>query len=102
MLIPGLVGFHLLVRAGATVGAPGGGTKAVGLGGLAVLGVLVNPALALEYQRERAPNVPESLRAQWSGLRASLPGSYEPLAWYALRPLAARERFQAGSGRRRV
>lgn len=79
VLIPGLVGFHLLVRGWRHRSVRRRRVAAVGLGGLAVLGVLVNLALALEYQRERAPNVPESLRAQWSGLRASLPGSYEPL-----------------------
>jgi hypothetical protein len=79
VLIPGLVGVHLLVRGWPRRSVRRRRLAAVGLGSLALLGVLVNVALALEYQRERAPNVPESLRAQWSGLRASLPGSYEPL-----------------------
>jgi hypothetical protein len=49
------------------------------LGGLARLGVLANPALALEFQRERGPTVDESARAQWVSWRTSLPGSYAPV-----------------------
>ena len=79
VLIPGLVGFHLVLRGWRRWAPRTRRVAAVGLGGLAVLGLAVNVALALEYQRERGPNVPESVRADWSSLRASLPGSYEPL-----------------------
>jgi hypothetical protein len=79
VLIPGLLGAHLLVKGWDARPVRTRRLVATGLGALAVLGVLVNVVLAVEYQRERAPNVPESLRAEWSGWRASLPGSYEPL-----------------------
>jgi hypothetical protein len=38
----------------------------------------VNTALALAYQRERGPVVPEEWRADWVALRIGLPGSYSP------------------------
>jgi hypothetical protein len=43
-----------------------------------VLGALVNAALALSYQREKGPVVPEEWRAEWVGWRVDLPGSYSP------------------------
>jgi hypothetical protein len=43
-----------------------------------VLGALGNTSLALSYQRERGPVVPEAWRAQWVDWRLSLPGAYEP------------------------
>ena len=49
----------------------------------------------------RAPNVPESLRAQWSGLRASLPGSYEPLWRCGPSPPGSRGRVRQPARRRR-
>jgi hypothetical protein len=79
VLVPGMIGFHLVLRGGARRPARTRRTAAVALAGLAALGVLVNPALALEYQRERGPRVDESTRAQWVSWRSSLPGAYEPV-----------------------
>ncbi|HEV7762628.1 MAG TPA: acyltransferase [Acidimicrobiales bacterium] len=50
---------------------------AVGLAMLA-FGVFANTALALEYQRERGPAVPEWRRSAWVKARATLPFSKEP------------------------
>jgi hypothetical protein len=79
VLIPGLVGFHLVVRGWGRWPARRRRVIAVVLGGLAVLGVVANPALALEFQRERGPGVDEPARAQWVSWRTSLPGAYAPV-----------------------
>ncbi len=95
VLIPGLLGVHLLVKGWDARPVRTRRLVATGLGALAVLGVLVNAVLAVEYQRERAPNVPESLRAEWSGWRASLPGSYEPLEVSPLAPWLPESAFDS-------
>jgi peptidoglycan/LPS O-acetylase OafA/YrhL len=103
VLVPAYVGFHVLVRRvliwrgehessptvededGNTVPAPisrrtrrrlraGAGIALALLG----FGVFANTAMALEYQRERGPAVPEWRRTAWVKARASLPFSKEP------------------------
>jgi peptidoglycan/LPS O-acetylase OafA/YrhL len=102
VLVPAYVGFHVLVRRvliwrgehesspvveadGETVPAPMSPRtrrrlRAGIAAGLAMLtfGVFANTAMALEYQRERGPAVPESRRTAWVRARASLPFSKEP------------------------
>ncbi|HEY8526975.1 MAG TPA: hypothetical protein VIL48_18530 [Acidimicrobiales bacterium] len=81
VLVPGLVGFHAAVAAAPRWRArrrrltAAAGVAALGLVGLGLAG---NTALALSYQRERGPVVPESWRAQWVDWRMSLPGAYRP------------------------
>lgn len=79
VLIPGIVGFHLVSRGWPHRSPRRRRSAAAVLAALAALGVLANPALALEYQRERGPVIDESARAQWVGWRTSLPGAYPPV-----------------------
>jgi peptidoglycan/LPS O-acetylase OafA/YrhL len=50
----------------------------VGLAAVLAFGVFANTAMALEYQRERGPAVPEWRRSAWIKARATLPFSKEP------------------------
>lgn len=76
----GLVGFHAAGRASA-LWRPGVRRALMGgVGVLVGLGGLVNTALALEYQRERGPAVPETWRSEWVGWRLALPGAPSPIA----------------------
>ena len=83
VLVPGIVGFHVL--GGRAAGWRSArrprlrrGLAMAAVGGLVVFGALVNTALALAYQRERGPVVPEPWRAEWVAWRIALPGSYAP------------------------
>jgi peptidoglycan/LPS O-acetylase OafA/YrhL len=107
VLVPAYVGFHVLVRRvliwrgeheSSPVVATGDGDGdgdfrpapmpprirrrlRVGLaagGAMLVFGLFANTALALEYQRERGPAVPEWRRTAWVKARAALPFSKEP------------------------
>jgi hypothetical protein len=74
VVVGGIVGFHAAGRASARWRP---GRRRLLLGGLAVLigaGLVVNVALGLEYQNERAPVVPEAWRADWVRARLDLPG----------------------------
>ncbi|HEX8804755.1 MAG TPA: hypothetical protein VF743_11185, partial [Acidimicrobiales bacterium] len=78
VLLPGLVGFHAGVAA-----APGWSARRrrlVVAGGVALVavGALGNAAMALSYQHERGPVVPESWRADWVAWRLATPGAYDP------------------------
>jgi hypothetical protein len=64
------------LRAGVAVGV-----------GLLAFGVFANTAMALEYQRERGPAVPEWRRSAWVKARANLPVSKEPAFVPLGRPL---------------
>jgi hypothetical protein len=83
VLIPGVIGFHALLGAAPGWGAVRRRAVAAVATGLVALGLLGNTALALSYQRERGPVVPETWRAEWIDWRLSLPGAYQP---YALPP----------------
>jgi hypothetical protein len=77
-VIGGLIGFYALAHAqtnGRRALRRGG---VVGLGSLAVAGVLVNVALTLELQRERWFLAPEAERAEMVAWRAGLPGAAPP------------------------
>ncbi|HEV7757851.1 MAG TPA: hypothetical protein VGO78_02640 [Acidimicrobiales bacterium] len=77
VVVGGLIGFHAAGQASARWRP---GRRRVLLGGVGVLivaGLVVNLALALEYQRERGPVVPEAWRADWVRWRMDLPGAPE-------------------------
>lgn len=78
-LVPGLVGFHAAARLAPRWDSTRKRATFGFVGALVVVGAMVNLALALEYQRERGPAVPDDWRAEWVGLRAAAPGSPEPL-----------------------
>jgi hypothetical protein len=75
VLIGGLVGFHAAGRASAGWKPWRRRTLISGLGALIALGLAVNLALGLEYQRERGPVVPEAWRAEWVSWRLDSPGA---------------------------
>jgi hypothetical protein len=75
VVVGGIVGFHAAGQASARWRPQ---RRLLLLGGLATLigvGLVVNLALALEYQNERGPVVPESWRADWIDRRLDLPGA---------------------------
>jgi hypothetical protein len=74
VVVLGAVGFHAALGAAPRWRRLAAGTAVA----LVALGALGNTALALSYQRERGPVVPEAWRAQWVDWRLSLPGAYEP------------------------
>lgn len=75
VVVGGIVGFHAAGQASARW-RPGRRRLLLGgLGALIAVGLVVNVALGLEYQRERGPVVPEEYRAEWVGLRLDLPGA---------------------------
>lgn len=78
LVIPGIVGFHVLVGRAVGWGRVRRGLVVSGVGLLVVFGTVVNLVLALSYQRERGPVIPEEWRAQWVGWRQDLPGAYGP------------------------
>ncbi|HEX6236845.1 MAG TPA: hypothetical protein VFZ68_06610 [Acidimicrobiales bacterium] len=79
VLLPGVVGYHVVVRAAPDWQQQRRRLVVGVLVGLAAVGVLANTALALSYQRERGPVVPEPLRAEWVSWRARLPGDQAPM-----------------------
>lgn len=81
VLVGGLIGFHVLV--GSTPGwAPWARRSMVAaVGTLVAVGVVVNLALTLSYQRERGHSVPEEWMAEWVDWRVQLPGS--PMVMHA-------------------
>jgi len=77
VVVGGIIGFHAAGQASARWRP---GRRRLLLGGLAVLigaGLVVNLAMGLEYQNERAPVVPEAWRADWVRWRLDLPGAPE-------------------------
>lgn len=92
VLLPGLVGFHLAVRAGPRWGRSTLRIVRCGFVGLIALGAAVNLGLALSYQWERGPAVTEADRAKWISWRTSLPGAYEPTLVPIDRPLPGGDR----------
>lgn len=79
VLLPGVVGYHVVVAAAPRWQQQRRQLVVRLLVGLAAVGVLANTALALSYQRERGPVVPESWRAEWISWRAGLPGDRAPV-----------------------
>ena len=80
VLVGGLVGFMAAGQAARARWRPALRGPLVGAAGMLVLaGLLVNLVLALEYQRERGPVVPEAWRAEWARWRVDMPGAREPL-----------------------
>jgi hypothetical protein len=79
VLVPGLVGFHAVAQAMAGWRPPIRRAALAGAAGLVAVAVPVNLALALQYQRERGPAVPDDWRAEWLGWRAALPGAPDPI-----------------------
>jgi hypothetical protein len=79
VLLPALVGFHVLLRAAPTARRGRRGAAAVALVLLLAVGVWVNAALAVENQRERGKFVTEQARAQLFRWRADLPGGGAPV-----------------------
>jgi hypothetical protein len=77
-LAGGLIGFHAAGAASARWSPWLRRGLMAGAGVLVTFGALVNGALALEYQRERGPAVPESWRAGWVDWRVALPGARQP------------------------
>ena len=80
VVVGGFVGFHAAGAASARW-RPwlrrqllGGAGLLVGVGALAIL------SLALEYQHERGPVVPEAWRADWVRWRVALPGAPTPVS----------------------
>jgi hypothetical protein len=78
VLIPGIAGFHLAMAAAPRWSRRRRRLAVGGAAGLVALGALANVALALSYQRERGPVVPETWRAEWVSWRVGVPGDYEP------------------------
>jgi hypothetical protein len=79
VLVPALVGFHVLLRAAPT-GRPA--WRRAGAAALLLVlaaGVWANAALAVENQRERGKFVTEQARAQLFRWRADLPGGGAPV-----------------------
>jgi hypothetical protein len=79
-VVLGIVGFHAWLGAGTAGPSPRPRRRrlvAATAVGLVALGALGNTALALSYQRERGPVVPEAWRSQWVDWRLSVPGAYE-------------------------
>ena len=77
VVVGSIIGFHAAGQASARWRP---GRRRLLLGGVGVLivtGLVVNLALALEYQRERGPVVPEAWRADWVRWRLDLPGAPE-------------------------
>ncbi|HLM64920.1 MAG TPA: hypothetical protein VK306_11530 [Acidimicrobiales bacterium] len=80
VVVGGLVGFHAAGTASASW-RPALWRALLGGAGLLVgVGVLANLALALEYQHERGPVVPEAWRADWVRWRVALPGAPSPVS----------------------
>jgi hypothetical protein len=79
VLVPGLVGFHVVAQAMPRWRPPVRRAALVGSAGLVAVAVVVNLALALEYQRERGPAVPDDWRAEWVGWRVDSPGAPQPI-----------------------
>lgn len=79
VLVPGLLGFHMAGRAAARWRPPVRRALLAGAGALVALTLPVNLALALEYQYERGPAVPDDWRAEWIGWRVAAPGAPDPL-----------------------
>jgi hypothetical protein len=77
-LVGGLIGFHAAGAASARWSPWLRRALMAGAGVLVGFGALVNGALALEYQHERGPAVPESWRADWVDWRVALPGAQAP------------------------
>jgi hypothetical protein len=75
VLIGGLVGFHAAGKASAGWSLWRRRAFMGGLAGLIAVGLIVNLALGLEYQRERGPVVPEAYRAEWVSWRLDSPGA---------------------------
>jgi hypothetical protein len=78
VFLAAVVGFHVAVAAGAGWGRARRTLAVTGTVALLVAGLAVNLALAMAYQRERGPVVPEELRAEWVGWRVNLPGAWSP------------------------
>ncbi len=79
VLVPALVGFHVLLRVAPTARPAWRGAGAAALVLLLAAGVWANAALAVENQRERGKFVTEEARAQLFRWRADLPGGRAPV-----------------------
>lgn len=79
VLVPAFAGFHLVVERAPRWRPQRRQVVAATLSGLVALGAVANTALALSYQRERGPVIPEEWRAEWISWRTSLPGAYPPI-----------------------
>jgi hypothetical protein len=78
VLIPGIVGFHVVVGAAVGWRRVRRALVTAGVGLLVVFTALINVVLALSYQREKGPVIPEEWRAEWVNLRLDMPGAYSP------------------------
>jgi hypothetical protein len=79
VLVPGLVGFHVLLRTAPAARPAWRGAGAFALVLLLAAGVWANAALAVENQRERGKFVTEQARAQLFRWRSDLPGGGAPV-----------------------
>jgi hypothetical protein len=79
VLVPALVGFHVLLRAAPTARPAWRRAGAAALVLVLAAGVWANAALAVENQRERGKFVTEQARAQLFRWRADLPGGGAPV-----------------------
>lgn len=73
-LVGGLIGFHVLVSTAPSWRRWARRLTGAGLGTLLVLGVVINLAVTLQYQRERGHFVPREWLAEWVHWRIQLPG----------------------------
>ena len=79
VLLPALVGFHVLLRAAPTARPAWRSAGAAALVLVLAAGVWANAALAVESQRERGKFVTEEARAQLFRWRTDLPGGGAPV-----------------------
>jgi len=79
VLVPALVGFHVLLRAAPAARPAWRSAGATALVLVLAAGAWANAALAVENQRERGKFVTEEARAQLFRWRADLPGSGAPV-----------------------
>ena len=79
VLVPALVGFHVLLGAAPPARRAWRGAGAAALVVVVAAGVWANAALAVEHQRERGKFVTEDARAQLFRWRADLPGGGAPV-----------------------
>ncbi|HKH05814.1 MAG TPA: hypothetical protein VKA65_11665 [Acidimicrobiales bacterium] len=78
VFVPAVVGFHVAVASALRWGRPLRALAVAATALLLLVGLTINLALALSYQRERGPVVPEEWRAEWVGWRVNLPGAWSP------------------------
>jgi hypothetical protein len=79
VLVPALVGFHVLLGPAPAARRAWRRAGAVALVVVVAAGLWANAALAVEYQRERGKFVTEDARAQLFRWRADLPGGGAPV-----------------------